>query len=143
MDRKKVVHQGILENCKPLDGLVEEGSEVGVDRCLRGCIQVAKASHLITVGVETAPFDKPFEVQVDSSDRALEGVLVQDKHPVAFESRKLKDVELRYNTHEMEMMAVVHCLETWRHYLLGTKFTVVTDSVTNTYFETQQKLSPK
>ncbi|KAL0315101.1 UNVERIFIED_CONTAM: Retrovirus-related Pol polyprotein from transposon.6 [Sesamum calycinum] len=40
-------------------------------------------------------FDRPFEVQVDASDRALGGVLVQDKHPVAFESRKLKDAELR------------------------------------------------
>ncbi|KAL0307237.1 UNVERIFIED_CONTAM: Retrovirus-related Pol polyprotein from transposon.6 [Sesamum radiatum] len=48
-------------------------------------------------------FDKPFEVQVDTSDRALGGVLVQDKHPVAFESRKLKDAELRYNTHEKMM----------------------------------------
>ncbi|KAK4380988.1 RNA-directed DNA polymerase [Sesamum angolense] len=88
-------------------------------------------------------FDKPFEVQVDASDRALGGVLVQDKHPVAFESRKLKDAELRYNTHEKEMTAVIYCLEAWRHYLLGTKFTIVTDNVANTYFKTQQKLSPK
>ncbi|KAL0328234.1 UNVERIFIED_CONTAM: Transposon Ty3-G Gag-Pol polyprotein [Sesamum calycinum] len=51
-------------------------------------------------------FDRPFEVQVDASDRALGGVLVQDKHPVAFESRKLKDAELRYSTHEKEMTAV-------------------------------------
>ncbi|KAK4381521.1 Transposon Ty3-I Gag-Pol polyprotein [Sesamum angolense] len=63
-------------------------------------------------------FLRPFEVQVDASDRALGGVLVQDKHPVAFESRKLKDAELRYSTHEKEMTAVVHCLEAWRHYLL-------------------------
>ncbi|KAL0345856.1 UNVERIFIED_CONTAM: Transposon Ty3-I Gag-Pol polyprotein [Sesamum radiatum] len=88
-------------------------------------------------------FDRPFEVQVDASDRALGGVLVQDKHPVAFESRKLKDAEMRYSAHEKEMTAVIHCLEAWRHYLLGTKFTVVTDNVANTYFKTQRKLSPK
>ncbi|KZV57841.1 hypothetical protein F511_03410 [Dorcoceras hygrometricum] len=41
------------------------------------------------------------------------------------------------------MTAVVHCLEAWRHYLLGTKFVVVTDNVANTYFKTQKKLSPK
>ncbi|KAL0310178.1 UNVERIFIED_CONTAM: Transposon Ty3-G Gag-Pol polyprotein [Sesamum calycinum] len=51
--------------------------------------------------------------KVDASDRALGGVLVQDKHTVAFESRKLKDAELRYNTHEKEMTAVIHCLEEW------------------------------
>ncbi|KAL0314801.1 UNVERIFIED_CONTAM: hypothetical protein Sangu_2324500 [Sesamum angustifolium] len=86
---------------------------------------------------------KPFEVQVDASDRALGGVLVQDKHPVALESRKLKDVELRYCTHEKEMTAVGHCLDAWRHYLLGTKFTIVTDNVANTYFKMQQKLPLK
>ena len=31
--------------------------------------------------------DLPFEVQTDALDRALGGVLVQEGHPVAFESR--------------------------------------------------------
>lgn len=35
---------------------------------------------------------------------------------------------------------VVHVLDTWK---LGTKFTVVTDNVANTYFKTQKKLTPK
>lgn len=32
------------------------------------------------------------------------------RSPVAFESRKLKEAEQRYSTHEKEMTAVVHCL---------------------------------
>ena len=88
-------------------------------------------------------FRLPFEVHTDASDRAIGGVLVQDGHPVAFESRKLKDAEQRYSAHENELTAVVHCLSTWRHYLLGTVFSVVTDNVANTYFKTQKKLSPK
>ncbi|KAL2252791.1 UNVERIFIED_CONTAM: Retrovirus-related Pol polyprotein from transposon gypsy [Sesamum indicum] len=40
---------------------------------------------------------KPFVVGTDTSDFALGGVLMQDGHPVAFESRKLKDVERRYS----------------------------------------------
>lgn len=46
-------------------------------------------------------------------------------------------------THEKEMTAVVHCLVVWRHYLLGSKFTIVTDNAANPYFKTQKKLSPK
>jgi len=38
-------------------------------------------------------FKKSFEVHIDTLDRAIKGVLVQKGYPIAFESRKLKDVE--------------------------------------------------
>lgn len=37
----------------------------------------------------------------------------------------------------------MHCLKTWKHYLLGGHFTVFTDNVTISYFITQPKLNPK
>ena len=45
--------------------------------------------------------------------------------------------------HEKEMTAMVHYLSVWKHYLLGTRFIVVTDNVANTFFKTQKNLSPK
>ncbi|CAL8989416.1 unnamed protein product [Prunus brigantina] len=86
---------------------------------------------------------KPFEVHTDASDFAIGGVLMQDGHPLAFESRKLNDTERRYTVQEKEMTAVVHCMRTWRHYLLGSQFVVKTDNVATSYFQSQQKLSPK
>ncbi|RVW78948.1 Transposon Tf2-2 polyprotein [Vitis vinifera] len=59
---------------------------------------------------------------------------------MAFESRKLNNAEQRYSTHGKDMTVVVHCLQQWRHYLLGSIFTVVTDNVANTFFKTQKKL---
>ena len=56
-------------------------------------------------------FELPFEVHTDASDRAIGRVLVQEGHPIAFESHKLKEAEQRYSAHEKEMAAVVHCLE--------------------------------
>lgn len=67
---------------------------------------------------------------------------MHEGHPIAYKSRKLKKVEQRYSTHEKEMTTVVHCLDLWRNYLLGTKFVVFTDNVMNTYFTTQKKLTP-
>jgi hypothetical protein len=60
---------------------------------------------------------------------------------VAFESRKLNSAELNYNVTRKEMLAVVHALRVWRCYLEGADFTVYTDHVLNTYFQTQPNLS--
>lgn len=41
------------------------------------------------------------------------------------------------------MVAIVHCLEVWPVYFLGTRFIVKTNNVANTYFKTQKKPLPK
>ena len=43
--------------------------------------------------LQLSDFGKPFEVHTDVSNLALGGVLVQEGHLVAFESRKLNDME--------------------------------------------------
>ena len=86
---------------------------------------------------------KVFEVHTDASDFAIGGVLIQDRHPTVFKSHKLNDTERCYTVQEKEMTAIVHCLRTWRHYLLGPHFIVKIDNVATSYFQTQKKLSPK
>jgi len=56
---------------------------------------------------------------------------------------KLNDTEWKYTVQEKEMTAIVHCLRTWRHYLLGSKFTIRTDKIATSYFQIQKKLSSK
>ncbi|GKV33019.1 hypothetical protein SLEP1_g41575 [Rubroshorea leprosula] len=88
-------------------------------------------------------YGRPFEMHADASDLAIGGVLMQDGHPIAFESRKLNDTERRYPVHDKEMTAIVHCLRVWRHYLLGSRFVIKTDNVATSYFQRQKKLTPK
>ena len=47
---------------------------------------------------------------------------MQDNHVVCYESRKLKDHEKNYATHDLELAAIVHDLKMWRHYLMGRRF---------------------
>nr|XP_016507873.1 PREDICTED: uncharacterized protein LOC107825524 [Nicotiana tabacum] len=51
-------------------------------------------------------FAKTFEVHTDASDFAIGGILMQDKHPIAFESRKLNETERCYTVQEKEMTAI-------------------------------------
>ncbi|MCO5599087.1 hypothetical protein L7F22_053187 [Adiantum nelumboides] len=88
-----------------------------------------KLKHLMT----TAPMlhivhpSKPFVVETNASDYALGAALYQDRHPVAFESKKLSDAEMCYPTYEKELYAVIHALKKWRYYLYGSKSIAWTD----------------
>ncbi|GMF15633.1 unnamed protein product [Phytophthora fragariaefolia] len=92
-------------------------------------------------------FARQFFVTTDASDIAVGGVLSQvhasGEHPVAFLSRKLSDTERRWPAHEKELYAIKFCLEKWRPYLLGAKFTVYTDNIACKWFFTKKQPSPK
>jgi len=63
--------------------------------------------------------------------------------PVAFISKSLSDTERNYEIHDKEMLAVVRCLEAWRHFLEGAtiKFEIWTDHKNLEYFMKVQKLN--
>jgi hypothetical protein len=41
---------------------------------------------------------------------------------IFYESRKLKEHERIHATHDLDMVAIVHALRMWRHYLMGKIF---------------------
>jgi hypothetical protein len=48
-------------------------------------------------------------------------------HSKGHESRKFKEHERNYATHDLELASIVHALNMWRHYLMGKKFKLRTD----------------
>ena len=62
---------------------------------------------------------------------------------VAFISKSLSDIERNYEIHNKEILAVVRCLEVWRHFLEGAtmKFEIWTDHKNLEYFIKVQKLN--
>ena len=86
---------------------------------------------------------KPFVVMCDACGNSIGAVLQQEGHVVAYESRVLSDAEKSLQVYEKELLAVIHALSSWKHYLLGADFTVQTDHQTLRYFLTQTKLSEK
>ncbi|KAE8694756.1 hypothetical protein F3Y22_tig00110776pilonHSYRG00065 [Hibiscus syriacus] len=135
--------EGYSRRVKLLTDLLKKGCEwVWSKDCQEAFDDLKKV--VISEPVLTLPdLEKPLEVETDASDYAIGGVLLQDKHPVAFESRKLNETEARYTAPEKELLAVIHCLRIWRHYLLGSKFVVKTDNTAVSHFLTQPKLTAK
>ncbi len=93
--------------------------------------------------LKLSDFHKDFEIHFDVSNFAIGGVLMQDGRPMAFESKKLNDMEWKWPTHKKEMWAMIYCLKTWGHYIGSKDVVVWTDNVTLKYFAIQPKLSSK
>ena len=94
--------------------------------------------------------DKEFRVKADASNYATGEVLsmkCSDNlwRPVAFISKSLSDTERNYEIYDKEMLAVIRCLEAWRHFLEGmtVKFEIWTDHKNLKYFMKAQNLNQR
>ena len=92
--------------------------------------------------------EEPYIIEVDSSDFAVGGVLLQKGsdghlHPLAYESKKLSSAERNYPAQERELLAILHALRTWRCFVDGRRYTVFSDHHPLKYFRTQTKPTPR
>ena len=92
--------------------------------------------------------DRPFIVMTDASLLASGGILMQrdgngDLHPCAYLSQTFSPAKQNYDIYDWELLAIIHALEHWCHYLQGTAHpvTLLTDHKNLTYFCQPQKLS--
>jgi hypothetical protein len=98
---------------------------------------------LLTTAPVLAPLDieKPFDMYCDASGSGLGCVLMQEGRVIAYASRQLRQHEEHYPTHDLELVAVVHALKIWRHYLLGNICHIYIDHKSLKYIFTQSELN--
>ena len=73
---------------------------------------------------------KDFVVCMDACIEGLGGALMQEGFFICYNSRRLKEHENNYGSHDLELLSIVHALKMWRHYLLGRRFDLSTDHMT-------------
>ncbi|GKA86998.1 retrotransposon protein, putative, ty3-gypsy subclass [Tanacetum coccineum] len=82
-----------------------------------------------------------FVVYCDASNQGLGCVLMQRGKVIAYASRQLKIHEKNYITHDLQLGALVFALNTWRHYLYGTKSIIYADHKSLQHIFDQKELN--
>jgi len=135
--------QGFGVLARPLHNLTRKGVPWQWDERCKASFEGLKDA-LISAPVLKMPEDeKPFEIVCDASVHGVGAVLLQDGHPVAFDSQKFDSAAYNYDTGEQEMLAVVNALRKFRCYVEGKRFKLVTDHEPLTWLSRQPTLSRK
>ena len=99
-----------------------------------------------------ASFDPERKIilKTNASDQALGSCLSQPNaegrlHPVAYRSKKSFGLELNYDVHNKELLAIVDAFEEWRAYLEGSRHPIMvySDHKNLSYFTTTKKLNQR
>ena len=86
-------------------------------------------------------FEKYFKMECNASNMDIKGILLQERHIIAYFNEKLKGVVGKYSTYDKELYALVRALHTWQHYLLPKEFVIHNDAEYLKYLKSQGKLN--
>jgi hypothetical protein len=135
--------EGFSRITNPITSLQKKGKKFVWDQKCQESFN--KLKELLTTApiLKIADPNKDFFVCTYACNDGLRGVLSQEGHAIAFESRKLKIHEKNYATYDIELEAVIHALKMWHHHLIGRKFILMTDKKGLKYLLEQTNLNAR
>ena len=72
-------------------------------------------------------FSKEFTIETDACGQGIGAVLMQERHPIAFNSKALVEKHQSLSVYEKEMLAILFTIKKWEPYLINHHFVVKTD----------------
>ena len=84
---------------------------------------------------------KRYTIYCDASKDGLGCVLMQRERVITYDSRKLKNHEQNYPTHNLKLVTIFFALKLWRHYLYGENFEVFSNHKSLKYIFSQKDLN--
>jgi hypothetical protein len=92
--------------------------------------------------------EKPFTLITNASDYATGAILEQRdalgrSHPIAYFSKSLQPAKRNYKIHNKELLAIIHALKHFWHYIQGSPHMtkILSDHTNLKYFTTKQMLT--
>jgi hypothetical protein len=139
----RIFIKGFSKIAHPITYLQKKGVKFEwIEECEEGFLHLKEL-------LKTAPVlriidpNADFVVCMDACKEGLGGVLTQNGHVVCYESRKLKEHERNYATHDLELATIIHALNMWRHYLVGRRFELRIDHSGLKYMFRQSTLNAR
>jgi hypothetical protein len=139
---KKII-EGFSKISHPITSLQRKGVKfqwtLDCEKSFQHLKQLLKISPILRI----IDPDEDFIVCIDACNEGLGGILSQNGFVTCYESRKLKDQERNYATHDLELETIVHALRKWRHYLMGKRFELRIDRNSRKYLFDQPNLNAR
>jgi hypothetical protein len=134
--------KGFSQLCAPLTNLTKKGAFRWSSEAQLTFDKMKKVMSTCLV-LALPNFCQPFTLECDASEEGIGAVLMQNRHPLIYENRKLRGPELPYTIYDKEMLAIMHALAKFRQYLVGAIFVVRSDHNNLKYFLKQKDLNER
>ena len=105
--------KGFSQLTAPLTDLIEKGAfswGEGARATFENLKEVMSSCPVLAL----PNFTQSFMLECDASGEGIGAILMQNHHPIAFESIKLKEYKRLYSIYDKEMLAIMHALAKFR-----------------------------